>query len=200
MNRVTAARQVVVLTAVLGVALGAAACGGATDGTPTAAFEDSVEGEGMALEVSSLVFEDQSPIPVDYTCDGDNVSPPIAWSGAPSDVRSFALICDDPDAPMGTWVHWVVYDIPSDETELPEAVPDLRELPSGAHHGRNDFKNLGYGGPCPPAGNPHRYFFKLYALDKMLQLEPGATKQEVREAMEGHVLDQAELVGTYQRQ
>jgi Raf kinase inhibitor-like YbhB/YbcL family protein len=110
-----------------------------------------------------------------------------------------ALIVDDPDAPMGTWVHWVLYDLPANTRELPEGIAKQEELPSGARQGRNDFRKIGYGGPCPPPGPAHRYFFKLYALDSKTKLKPGATKADLEKAMKGHVLAQAELIGRYQR-
>ena len=134
-----------------------------------------------------------------YTCDGKDISPELAWSGAPDGTKSFALICDDPDAPVGTWVHWVVYNIPSHATGLPKGVPTIKELPDGTRQGINDFHRIGYGGPCPPRGPAHRYFFKLYALDTKLDLPPGATKEQVLEAMKGHVLGEAQLMGKYER-
>lgn len=157
------------------------------------------EGSEVEFSLTSTAFAEGDPIPVEHTCDGDNISPPLAWTGIPDGARSLALVCDDPDAPSKTWVHWVMYDLPPTLTELQEAVPDDRELEFGGAHGTNDFKNLGYGGPCPPTGSPHRYHFKLYALDKRLNLDPGATKEGLESAIEGHVLSQAELVGTYER-
>ncbi len=156
-------------------------------------------GAAMNLRITSSAFAHGDPIPVKHTCDGEDVSPPLKWGDAPEGTKSFALISDDPDAPVGTWVHWVIYDIPAEVTELPEAVPASEQLDNGARQGRNDFKRIGYGGPCPPRGNPHRYFFKLYALDTFLGLKPGAKKKDVLRAMEGHVLAQAELMGTYKR-
>ena len=153
----------------------------------------------MAMRLTSDVFSPESTIPKKYTCDGPDVSPALAWSGAPANTRSFALIMDDPDAPAGTWVHWVLYDLPADTTSLSEGVPKQEQLPSGARQGRNDFRKIGYGGPCPPPGKPHRYFFKLYALDKMLDLKPGATKADVEAAMKSHILSQGELMGRYGR-
>jgi Raf kinase inhibitor-like YbhB/YbcL family protein len=117
----------------------------------------------------------------------------------PAEAKSVALIADDPDAPMGTWVHWVLYDLPATTTELAEGVAKSQYLPGGAKQGLNDFRHLGYGGPCPPHGKPHRYFFKLYALDTLLDLKPGATKREVEGAMAKHILAQGQLMGTYQR-
>jgi Raf kinase inhibitor-like YbhB/YbcL family protein len=151
------------------------------------------------MQLTSTAFKEGEPIPAKYTCDDKDVSPPLKWSGAPSGTRSFALIADDPDAPGGTWVHWVAYDLPADMSELPENVAKNQYIDGKARQGLNDFRRLGYGGPCPPPGKSHRYFFKLYALDTVLDLKPGQTKQAVEAAMAGHVLAQAQLVGTYQR-
>ena len=151
----------------------------------------------MELSVQSTVFR-QGQIPSHYTCDGDDVSPPLAWSGVPEGAKSLALIADDPDAPNGTWVHWVLYNLPAEVSELPEDVRRDQELANGARQGINDFRRIGYGGPCPPDGR-HRYFFKLYALDTILDLHPGASKTQLLQAMQGHVLAEAEVVGTYER-
>ncbi|MDW8326466.1 MAG: YbhB/YbcL family Raf kinase inhibitor-like protein [Anaerolineales bacterium] len=153
----------------------------------------------MPLQLTSAAFTEGSPIPAQYTCDGRDVSPPLRWSGAPEGVRSFALIADDPDAPAGTWVHWVLYNLPANTIELPEGIPPTESVAGGGRQGRNDFGRLGYGGPCPPRGKPHRYFFKLYALDTMLDLPARATKQDVERAMRGHILAEGQLMGTYQR-
>jgi Raf kinase inhibitor-like YbhB/YbcL family protein len=139
------------------------------------------------------------PIPGKHTCDGPDVSPSLQWSEAPAGTKSFALVCDDPDAPMGTWVHWVIYGLPAAMRELPEMVATTERLPNGAKQGLNDFRRVGYGGPCPPPGGPHRYFFKLYALDTELPLQSRATKRDLLRAMSGHVLAEAQLMGTYQR-
>jgi Raf kinase inhibitor-like YbhB/YbcL family protein len=152
----------------------------------------------MALVITSSAFTEGQAIPNRYTCDGPDVSPDIAWSGVPDGAASLALICDDPDAPMGTWVHWVLFNIPADAGGLPAEIPSNAALKNGAVHGTNDFGRLGYGGPCPPGGT-HRYFFKLYALDAMLALESGATKARVLEAMAGHILAEDQLMGTYSR-
>ena len=152
-----------------------------------------------ALEIQSPDFQDGKPIPVDFTCDGANLSPELIWSNAPEKTQSFALIMDDPDAPMGTWVHWVVYDIPTTETGLAAGVGKSETLDNGAKQGTNSFRTIGYGGPCPPPGPPHRYFFKLYALDGMLNLPPGKSKAELEKAMQGHILVYAKLTGTYGR-
>ena len=153
----------------------------------------------MSIQVTSSAFAEGQPIPRKHTADDRDVSPPLKWSGAPTNSQSFALIADDPDAPVGTWVHWVLYDLPPGTTELAENVERSQYLPNGARQGLNDFHRLGYGGPSPPPGKPHRYFFKLYALDKPLDLKPGATKKELLKAMEGHVLAEGQLLGTYQR-
>lgn len=151
------------------------------------------------MQLTSTAFNEGQPIPAKFTCDEKNVSPPLKWNGVPADARSLVLIADDPDAPVGTWVHWVLYDLPAGASELTEDTPKSQYLPGGAKQGLNDFKRLGYGGPCPPPGKPHRYFFKLYALDRPLELKPGATKKEVEQAMEKHILAQGQLMGTYQR-
>ena len=152
------------------------------------------------FELSSDAFEHEGKIPVTYTCDDEDFSPPLSWDEVPEGTESFALICEDPDAPSGTWSHWVLYNIPSDRTSLPSNLMPGPELAWGAKHGINDFGNMEYGGPCPPPGKPHRYFFRMYALDEPLDLEPGATRQEVLDAMTGHMLGQAELMGHYKRQ
>jgi Raf kinase inhibitor-like YbhB/YbcL family protein len=147
------------------------------------------------VKLTSAAFAEGGTIPAQYTCDGSDVSPPLVWSGAPAGTKAFALIADDPDAPAGTWVHWVLYNVPGSAAQLPEGVAG----PGGAAQGRNDFRKTGYGGPCPPPGTPHRYFFKLYALDAPLALKAGATKPEIERAMQGHTLAQAQLMGTYGR-
>jgi Raf kinase inhibitor-like YbhB/YbcL family protein len=159
------------------------------------------EGSAMAFKLGSPAFAASGTIPARHTCDAEDLSPRLEWSDPPAGTGAFALICDDPDAPAGTWVHWVIYDLPGDARSLPEGVPTDRVLraPPGARQGVNDFRKTGYGGPCPPPGKAHRYFFRLYALDGPLGLEPGATKAQVERAMEGHVLGRAELMGTYAR-
>jgi len=152
----------------------------------------------MNIELTSPAFEDGGTIPKQYTRDGPDVSPPLAWTAVPKGTKSLALICDDPDAPMGTWVHWVIFNLPSDVGELPKNVPALRALASRAKQGTNDFGRIGYGGPCPPSGT-HRYYFKLYALDTELNLEAGATKAELLDALDGHVLGEGQLMGRYSR-
>ena len=152
----------------------------------------------MALEINSPAFSEGEMIPTRYTCDGPDVSPELSWSGVPEAAKSLALICDDPDAPMGTWVHWVLFNIPPSENGLTAEIPADSSLENGARHGTNDFRRLGYGGPCPPGGT-HRYYFKLYALDAELDLESGITKAELLEAMQGHILAEGQLMGTYKR-
>jgi Raf kinase inhibitor-like YbhB/YbcL family protein len=156
-------------------------------------------GETMAFELKSSAFNPGQPIPQKYSCDGPDFSVPLAWTDPPAGVKSFALIADDPDAPMGTWVHWVVYDLPSDTRGLAEGVPKQETLRDGSIQGMNDFGRIGYGGPCPPPGKPHRYFFKLYALDKKIDLGPQATKPDVLDAIKNHILTEAQLMGTYKR-
>ncbi|MBI3324317.1 MAG: YbhB/YbcL family Raf kinase inhibitor-like protein [Candidatus Omnitrophica bacterium] len=153
----------------------------------------------MRFALSSPAFQAHTPIPKPYTCDGTDISPALTWTDPPAGTKSFALIMDDPDAPVGTWVHWVVYNLPAAIRHLPEQVPALPSLADQSRQGRNDFRRVGYGGPCPPPGPAHRYVFKLYALDTMLGLEAGQTKAELERTMEGHILDKAELVGTYRR-
>ena len=152
----------------------------------------------MGLEISSSAFAEGEMIPTRYTCDGPDVSPDLSWSGVPETAKSLALICDDPDAPMGTWVHWVLFNMPASADGLPAGVQPDATLENGARHGTNDFRRLGYGGPCPPGGT-HRYFFKLYALDSALDLESGITKARLLEAMKGHILAEAHLMGKYKR-
>ncbi|MGH7968636.1 MAG: YbhB/YbcL family Raf kinase inhibitor-like protein [Limisphaerales bacterium] len=151
------------------------------------------------MQVTSTAFKEGEPIPAKYTCDEKDLSPPLSWMGVPQGAKSLALIVDDPDAPVGTWVHWVLFDAPPETKELPQDLPKSQYLPGGAKQGLNDFKRLGYGGPCPPAGKPHRYFFKLYALDAVLGLKPGAAKQEVERSMSGHIIGEGHLMGTYKR-
>jgi len=153
----------------------------------------------MPVTLTSSAFTEGAAIPSTYTCEGRDVSPPLAWTDPPAGTKGFALIGDDPDAPGQTWVHWVLYNLPPSARRLPEAVSPEQELPDGARQGRTDFGRIGYGGPCPPSGT-HRYFFKLYALDAMLSLPPGATKSQLEAAMKGHVLAEAQLMGTYRRQ
>jgi Raf kinase inhibitor-like YbhB/YbcL family protein len=153
----------------------------------------------MKIELNSTAFGEGETIPKQYTGDGKDVAPPLRWSDPPQGTKSFALVCDDPDAPRGIWVHWVLFNLPGDRRELDEAVPAQRELAGGAKQGKNDFGKLGYGGPAPPRGKPHRYFFKLYALDTLLDLPAGAPKDQLLAAMQGHVLAEGQLMGRYGR-
>jgi Raf kinase inhibitor-like YbhB/YbcL family protein len=156
-------------------------------------------GAAMKLHLTSTAFADGQPIPRRHALDDQDLSPALQWSGVPPATKSLALICDDPDAPMGVWVHWVIYDLPPTTAGFSEGVPKSPELANGAKQGVNDYKRVGYGGPCPPPGKPHRYFFKLYALDMMPDLKPGLTKKDLLKAMDGHVLVEGQLMGTYQR-
>ncbi len=152
----------------------------------------------MEIKVTSPAFKESEFIPKKYTCDGENVSPAVEWTGVPDSAKVIALICDDPDAPRGTWVHWVVFNIPAGVNGLAENIQRTSTLPSGARQGINDSHELGYDGPCPPGGT-HRYYFKVYALDKILALESGATKAQLLKAMEGHILGEGQLMGRYKR-
>ncbi len=151
------------------------------------------------MQLKTSAFANGGDIPSMFTCDGADDSPALQWTEPPAPTQSFALIADDPDAPRGTWVHWVLYDLPATARELPGGVPPEATLPSGARQGRNDFKKIGYGGPCPPPGPAHRYFFRLFALDRALGLQPGARRADVDRAMEGHILARAEVMGRYRR-
>ena len=150
----------------------------------------------MTIQLKSSAFAEGGLIPSRYTCDGGDLSPPLSWSGIPEGTQRLALICDDPDAPRGTWVHWVAYDIPATLRELPEGVAPTPALAGGGSQGKSSFGRSGYGGPCPPSGT-HRYFFRLYALDAPLGLPPGATKEELLRAMSGHLLGEGVLMGRY---
>lgn len=152
----------------------------------------------MALSLSSGAFQYGEKIPLKYTCDGEDISPPLEWNNVPQGTQSLALIADDPDAPVGTWVHWVLYNMPNETRALPEAVPPDANLADKSRHGKNSWGRLGYGGPCPPGGT-HRYFFKLYALDAIIELSAGASKEQLLEAMKEHILAEAELMGSYSR-
>jgi hypothetical protein len=152
----------------------------------------------MHFQLTTTAFQDNGFIPKKFTIDGENVSPILTWSEPPAGTRSFALIVDDPDAPGGTWVHWVLYDLPASTRSLGEGVGRDRELPNHARQGQNDFRKIGYDGPSPPRGVVHRYFFKLCALDSLTNLKPGATKSQLEQAIKGHVLAQAEIVGRFQ--
>jgi len=150
-------------------------------------------GTDMTIQITSTAFTEGGKIPRIYTCDDQNVSPPLSWTGVPTTTVSLALIMDDPDAPSGTWVHWVLYNLAPDITNLDQGKTGL------GTDGKNDFNRLGYGGPCPPRGSTHRYYIKLYALDRNLDLKSGATKSQVENAMRGHILAQGQLMGRYGR-
>ena len=153
----------------------------------------------MALSLTSTAFQEGERIPANYTCEGKDISPQLEWNGVPEESKSLALIMDDPDAPGGVFTHWAIFNLPPDSHGLPEAISSASQLSSGALQGRNDFSKIGYGGPCPPPGHPHRYRFNLYALDRYLNLGAGVSKKQLLEAMQGHILEQARLTGTYQR-
>lgn len=191
-RRAVAAALAGSLSLVAFLSIGPCACDRTASSTP--------QGLNMTLSISSPSFANNGEIPSKHTCEGTNISAPLAWSGAPAGTKSLALIMDDPDAPdprapKMTWVHWVVYDIPADTTGLAEGV---QKLPAGAREGKNDWKRTGYGGPCPPIGR-HRYFHKLYALDVVLPDLGEPTKADLERAMQGHILAKGELVGTYQK-
>jgi len=157
-------------------------------------------GAAMAFRLESSAFASGATIPRKHACDGEDRSPPLAWTDPPAGTKSFALVCDDPDAPAGTWVHWVLYGVPAGATSLPEGVPPTLALDDGSRQGTNDFQKPGYGGPCPPRGGAHRYYFRLYALDTELNLAAGVKRHQLEAAMKGHILAQTELIGTYQRE
>ena len=157
-------------------------------------------GGAMAFELTSSAFGANQTIPKKHTCDGGDASPPLAWKDPPAATKTFALVCDDPDAPAGTWVHWVAWDMPPTLRALPENVAKAPTLDDGTRQGTNDFKRVGYGGPCPPPGHgPHRYVFKLYAIDSVLGIAPGSTKAALEKAITGHTLARTELIGRYER-
>ena len=153
----------------------------------------------MSFALKSTAFSNGGEIPRKYTCSGEDVSPALNWTDAPAHARSLALIADDPDAPAGTWTHWILWNIPAHSTSLPEGVPATEALDNGARQGRNDFGRIGYGGPCPPPGRPHRYFFRLYALDSVLDLKSGAGRSELESAMKPHIVAHTEWMGMFKR-
>ena len=158
------------------------------------------EGGAMKkINLSSGAFTEGGVIPTKHTCDGADLSPALKWEGIPKGAKSIALICDDPDAPAETWVHWVIFNIPAGSSELKEGVLSSENLPDGSRQGKNDFRRIGYGGPCPPPGNPHRYYFKLYALDSVPDLKAGSKKAELLKAIDGHILAEGSLMGKYAR-
>jgi len=153
----------------------------------------------MAFTIQSSDFANGADIPRAFSCEGEDRSPNLSWSGAPEGTKAFALIADDPDAPAGTWVHWVIFNIPAKTQSLPAGVEKKEQVADGAKQGRNDFHKIGYGGPCPPPGKAHRYFFKLYALGSEVSLQAGAAKADLEQAMAGNILGKAELMGRYKR-
>jgi len=183
----------VLLTAILLLAA-LTACGGTRE--PAARPKEET---AARLALTSAAFQEGGDIPGRHTCDGLDLSPPLSWSAPPDGIQSLALICDDPDAPVGTWVHWLLYDLPPDTTALAEGIPAGEEPAGGGRQGRNSWGNVGYGGPCPPPGPAHRYFFTLYALDARLDLSAGATQKELLKAMDGHILAEGQLMGRYQK-
>jgi Raf kinase inhibitor-like YbhB/YbcL family protein len=182
-----------VVAGLCAVFLLAAGCGGGNDVVDTR----QPEVKNMKLACSS--FNEGEMIPKKHTGEGEDVSPPLGWADVPENTTAFVVICDDPDAPAGTWTHWVLYDIPPDVTALDEGIPMTDTVLGSARQGLSDFGDIGYRGPMPPPGKPHRYFFKLYALDAPTGLPAGSTKDDVIEAIDGHILGQGQLVGVYQR-
>jgi len=165
---------------------------------PAQTSSNSAPDKNSSIQITSIAFTEGEAIPRQYTCDGVNVSPPLEWTGVPKTARTIALVTDDPDAPAGTWVHWVLYNLPATNIGMVENLPATENLKAGGFQGKNDFGKIGYGGPCPPSGT-HRYFFKIYAVDGELPLPAGATKAELLKAMEGHIVGQGQLMGTYRR-
>jgi len=156
-------------------------------------------GNNVSLTISSSSFPNGGEIPKKFTCDGADVSPQLSWNESPAGTKSFALLADDPDAPVGNWNHWVLWNLPPETRSLAEGLSKSARLPGGSQEGMNDFRKTGYNGPCPPPGKPHRYYFKLFALDEKLTLKDGATRKDLEAAMKGHILAQAEWMGRYGR-
>ncbi len=171
-------------------------CGGKSEGNKKV---KSTKAEYAEIEINSPAFKEGEIIPIKYTCDGENISPEIKFGEVPSGVKSLALICDDPDAPAKTWVHWVIFNIPPDLEKLPEGIEPEKTLENGANQGINDSRNIGYCGPCPPSGSAHHYHFKIYGLDEKIDAPPGITKKELLNKMEGHIKAKGELIGLYKR-
>jgi len=180
------------------VSLALIGCANRTQPATQPSSTNSAKPDKAEIKLTSAAFKEGEPIPRAYTCDGVNISPPLEWSGVPKTAKTIAIVCDDPDAPAGTWVHWVLYNLPADNIGLVENLPATETLKAGGFQGKNDFGKIGYGGPCPPSGT-HRYFFKIYALDSELPLKAGATKAELMKTMEGHIVLQGQLMGTYRR-
>lgn len=169
-------------------------------GSQSSAINNDIgKGAAMGFALHTTQWKAGENIPVQFTCDGDNVSPPLQWDGAPAGTQSYSLVVEDPDAPGGTFIHWVLYDLPAGAKELPKDVSKQENLADGARQGRNSFGHIGYGGPCPPPGPAHRYYFRLYALDQKPALDAGAKRADLERAMRGHILAQTEFMGRYQR-
>ncbi len=162
-------------------------------------YAASKEAKVSRISIASSAFGQGQRIPRQYTADGVDKSPPLSWSAAPEGTKSFALVCEDPDAPGGTWIHWIIYDIPANHTNLPDGMSKQPQLTDGSKQGTNSFHRIGYGGPSPPPGAPHRYFFKLYALDGMSEYEPGVKLEKLRQFLEAHEIAQAQTMGIYGR-
>jgi len=187
----TGRRVTLCMTLLTMIAVGAVGC------APT---EPDLPDEGeMTLSLSSPAFQEGEDIPITYTCDGQDISPPLTWGEPPPETQSFTVIMDDPDAPSGVFTHWLLFNLPVDSRELSEAIPTLNELANGALQGQNGFGTIGYGGPCPPAGHGHHYRFTIYALDRALDLVAGASRKQVIDAITGHILAWGQLTGMYQR-
>jgi len=163
------------------------------------AFSEAAQASMSSFSISSPSFPNGGDIAKQFTCDGADVSPQLSWTDSPVPIHSFALLVDDPDAPIGNWTHWTMWNLPADARGLREGVSKSARLPDGSQQGINDFRKTGYNGPCPPVGKPHRYYFKLFALDVKLELKPDAGKKELEAAMKGHIVANAEWMGRYQR-
>ena len=183
------------ITLLLPLAL--AGCGNSPRSLPQPSAQQSPDQKGE-IKVTSVAFKQGEPIPRQYTCAGVNVSPPLEWTGVPKAAKTIAIVADDPDVPGGTWVHWVLYNVPADNIGFVENVPVSETLKAGGFQGKNDFGKIGYGGPCPPSG-AHRYFFKIFALDTTLKLSAGASRKDIDAAVTKHILAAGQLMGTYQR-
>jgi Raf kinase inhibitor-like YbhB/YbcL family protein len=177
---------------ILALSLVVGACSGSND-------ERDISLPANTVALTSDAFADASSIPTEYTCEGQDISPPLRWSGAPVEAQAFVLLVDDPDAPGGTFAHWLIYDLQPSTTELPAGIPVDAVLPDGGKQGKNDFGKIGYGGPCPPKGSEHRYRFRIFALDAPLNLDSGKSKGDVEHAMQGHILGGGELTGRFKR-
>jgi Raf kinase inhibitor-like YbhB/YbcL family protein len=182
----------------LSVLLFLGGCAGRTQSVAPQLPANNAKNDKAQIKLTSAAFKENEAIPRPYTCDGVNVSPPLEWSGVPKSAKTLALVCSDPDAPSGTFVHWVFFNLPADNIGLVENMPVTENLKAGGFQGKNDFGKLGYGGPCPPSGT-HHYIFRIYALDNELALKAGATNAELMNAIEGHIILQGQLTGTYGR-